>query len=140
MLLRCGQLSYTLLLSISLTSNMHMLSNYKQHTQQPCATCSAAKSNFNAGGSHVEDSQNPAPIPEVQGTTCGPVVKTFASNAEVPQRREFEPWSGQKRPTVLQSVDPDVIFTNHTQCSSPRSRSSTMYKPPPPPSYSASHS
>ena len=32
----------------------------------------------------MEDSQNPAPIPEVQGTTCGPVVKTFASGDKVP--------------------------------------------------------
>ena len=35
-------------------------------------------------------------------------------------------------PTVLQSGDPDVIFTNHTQCLSSSSHSSTVYNPPPP--------
>ena len=34
--------------------------------------------------------------------------------------------------TILQSGDPDVIFTNHAQCPSPSSRSSTMHKSPPP--------
>ena len=29
--------------------------------------------------------------------------------------------------TILQSGDPDMIFTNHTQCPSPSSCSSTMY-------------
>ena len=52
-----------------------------------------------------------------------------------PVRSRFDPRPVQKlepTPTVLQSGDPDVIFTNHTQCPSPSSRSSTVYNPPPP--------
>ena len=61
--------------------------------------------------------ESPAPI--TVGTTGGPVVKTFASGAEVLQRRRFESQSGQKLEQhlqVLQSGDPNMIFTHHTCC------------------------
>ena len=47
------------------------------------------------------------------------MVKTCASGAKVPQWQGFEPRSGQKLERhlkVLQSGDPDVIFTHHTRC------------------------
>ena len=63
--------------------------------------------------------ESPALILEAQGTTGGPVVKTFASDAEVPLAAWVQTLIGAEvgaTLTVLQSGDPDVIFTNHACC------------------------
>ena len=56
------------------------------------------------GGRYVEES--PAPISEAQGTTGGPIVKTFASSAEVPVAARVRTPIGAEvgaTPTVLQT-------------------------------------
>ena len=52
------------------------------------------------------------------------MVKTFASGAEVPLAARVRTPVGAEvgaTLTILQSGDPDVIFTNHAQCPSPSS-------------------